>query len=63
MPEKETKKSKSVASVQTGDAKHQAADAAVEHIKEMFGEGSIMKFGINSKIIEFPLLLSSKSHL
>jgi recombination protein RecA len=45
MPEKETKKSKSVASVQTGDAKHQAADAAVEHIKEMFGEGSIMKFG------------------
>ncbi len=29
----------------SGDAKHQAADAAVEQIKSMFGEGSIMKFG------------------
>ncbi len=28
-----------------GDAKHNAADAAVEQIRSMFGEGSIMKFG------------------
>lgn len=37
-------KKKKVASVE-GDAKHQAADAAVEQIRTMFGEGSIMKFG------------------
>jgi recombination protein RecA len=41
MPEKKVK----IPSVSTGDAKHQAADAAVEHIKSLFGEGSIMKFG------------------
>ena len=29
----------------SGDAKHNAADAAVEQIRTMFGEGSIMKFG------------------
>lgn len=29
----------------SGDAKHNAADAAVEQIRSMFGEGSIMKFG------------------
>jgi recombination protein RecA len=35
----------SVAPESKGDAKHQAADAAVEQIKSLFGEGSIMKFG------------------
>lgn len=44
MPEKKTTKN-SVAPEAKGDAKHQAADAAVEQIKSMFGEGSIMKFG------------------
>jgi recombination protein RecA len=40
----EAKKSKTPASA-SGDAKHNAADAAVEQIRSMFGEGSIMKFG------------------
>ncbi|MCX6793423.1 MAG: recombinase RecA [Candidatus Falkowbacteria bacterium] len=44
MPEKVNKKEK-IPAAATGDAKHQAADAAVEQIKSMFGEGSIMKFG------------------
>jgi len=44
MPKKETEK-KSVAAETKGDMKHQAADAAMEQIKSMFGEGSIMKFG------------------
>jgi len=44
MPEKEKKISK-IPAAAVGDAKHQAADAAVEQIKSMFGEGSIMKFG------------------
>jgi len=38
-------KKKKISAEATGDAKHQAADAAVEQIKSMFGEGSIMKFG------------------
>jgi len=38
----EDKKNKNASS---GDSKHQAADAAVEQIRSMFGEGSIMKFG------------------
>lgn len=41
MPEKKTKTTPAA----EGDAKHQAAEAAVEQIKSMFGEGSIMKFG------------------
>ena len=40
----EAKKSKTPVSA-SGDAKHNAADAAVEQIRSMFGEGSIMKFG------------------
>ncbi len=40
----EAKKSKTPVSA-AGDAKHNAADAAVEQIRSMFGEGSIMKFG------------------
>jgi len=39
----EEKKKKNTSS--GGDAKHNAADAAVEQIRSMFGEGSIMKFG------------------
>jgi ribosomal protein L17 len=41
----ESKKAKNTDNPSNGDAKHQAADAAVEQIRSMFGEGSIMKFG------------------